>query len=81
MNKNTLLKIGAGALVGAAIGFGIDMVVKKHKQKEVNEVEPKEIRKVVKEEVRKVVKEKEPNELDYAVRMVKIIFGQWLLWV
>ena len=79
MNKNTLLKIGAGALVGAAIGFGIDMVVKKHKQKEVNEVEPKEIRKVVKEEVRKVVKEKEPNELDYAVRMVKIIFGSMII--
>ena len=79
MNKNTLLKIGAGALVGAAIGFGIDMVVKKHKQKEVNEVEPKEVRKIVKEEVRKVAKEKEPNELDYAVRMVKIIFGSMII--
>ena len=79
MNKNTLLKMGAGALVGAAIGFGIDMVVKKHKQKEVNEVEPKEVRKIVKEEVRKVVKEKEPNELDYAVRMVKIIFGSMII--
>ena len=79
MNKNTLLKMGAGALVGAAIGFGIDMIIKKFKQKEVNEVEPKEIRKVVKEEVRKVVKEKEPNELDYAVRMVKIIFGSMII--
>ena len=36
MNKNTLLKMGAGALVGAAIGFGIDMMIKKCKQKEVN---------------------------------------------
>lgn len=71
MNKNTLLKMGAGALVGAAIGFGIDMMIKKCKQKELNEVEPKE--------VRKVVKEKEPNELDYAVRMVKIIFGSMII--
>lgn len=63
MNKNTLLKMGACALVGAAIGFGIDTVVKKHKQKEV----------------KKVVEEKEPNELDYAVKMVKIIFGSMIL--
>lgn len=66
MNKNTLLKMGACALVGAAIGFGIDTVVKKHKQKEV--------KKVV-----EVVEEKEPNELDYAVKMVKIIFGSMIL--
>ena len=79
MNKSTLIKMGAGALVGAAIGFGIDTMIKKHKQKEVNEVEVKEVRKVVKEEVRKVVKEKEPNELDYAVRMVKIIFGSMII--
>ena len=79
MKKSTLIKMGAGALVGAAIGFGIDTVIKKHKQKEVNEVEVKEVRKVVKEEVRKVVKEKEPNELDYAVRMVKIIFGSMII--
>lgn len=69
MNKNTLLKMGACALVGAAIGFGIDTVVKKHKQKEV--------KKVV--EVVEVVEEKEPNELDYAVKMVKIIFGSMIL--
>ena len=79
MNKNRLLKMGACALVGAAIGFGIDTVIKKHKQNEVKEVEVKEVRKVVKEEVRKVVKEKEPNELDYAVRMVKIIFGSMII--
>lgn len=66
MNKNTLLKMGACALVGGAIGFGIDTVVKKHKQKEV--------KKVV-----EVVEEKEPNELDYAVKMVKIIFGSMIL--
>ena len=71
MNKNRLLKMGACALVGAAIGFGIDTVIKKRKQKEVKEVEVKE--------VRKVVKEKEPNELDYAVRMVKIIFGSMII--
>ena len=70
MNKNTLLKIGAGALVGVAIGFGIDMVVKKHKQKEVKEVEPKEVRKVEKEirygikaeEVVETVTDEEGNE-------------------
>lgn len=66
MNKNILLKMGACALVGAAIGFGIDTMVKKHKQKEV--------KKVV-----EVVEEKEPNELDYAVKMVKIIFGSMIL--
>lgn len=66
MNKNRLLKMGACALVGAAIGFGIDTVMKKHKQKEV--------KKVV-----EVVEEKEPNELDYAVKMVKIIFGSMIL--
>lgn len=71
MNKNALLKMGACALVGGAIGFGIDTMIKKHKQKEVKEVEVKE--------VRKVVKEKEPNELDYAVRMVKIIFGSMII--
>lgn len=38
MKKSTLIKMGAGALVGAAIGFGIDMAVKKRKQKEVKEV-------------------------------------------
>lgn len=32
-----VLLIGGGACVGALIGFGIDMVVKKHKQKEVKE--------------------------------------------
>lgn len=71
MNKNTLLKMGACACAGALIGFGIDMMVKKRKQKEVKEVEVKE--------VKKVVKEKEPNELDYAVKMVKIIFGSMIL--
>lgn len=38
MNKNRLLKMGACALVGAAIGFGIDAVVKKRKQKQVKEI-------------------------------------------
>lgn len=71
MNKNTLLKMGACACAGALIGFGIDMVVKKRKQKEVKEVEVKE--------VKKVVKEKEPNELDYGVKMVKIIFGSMII--
>lgn len=66
MNKNTLLKMGACACAGALIGFSIDMVVKKHKQKEVKEV-------------KKVVKEKEPNELDYGVKMVKIIFGSMII--
>lgn len=66
MNKNTLLKMGACACAGALIGFGIDMVVKKRKQKEVKEV-------------KKVVKEKEPNELDYGVKMVKIIFGSMII--
>ena len=42
MKKSTLIKMGAGALVGAAIGFGIDMVVKHHKQKQVNEVKTNE---------------------------------------
>lgn len=68
MNKNRLLKMGACALVGVAIGFGIDTVVKKHKQKEVET-----------KEVKKVVEEKEPNELDYAVKIVKIIFGSMIL--
>lgn len=79
MNKKTLLKMGACACAGVLIGFGIDVMVKKHKQKEVEEVEVKEVRKVVKEEIRKVVKEKEPNELDYAVKMVKIIFGSMIV--
>ena len=43
MNKNRLLKMGACALVGAAIGFGIDTMIKKRKQKEVKEV--KEVKK------------------------------------
>lgn len=38
MNKNALLKMGACACTGALIGFGIDMVVKKRKQKEVKKV-------------------------------------------
>lgn len=71
MNKNTLLKMGACACAGALIGFGIDVMVKKHKQKEVEEAEIKE--------VKKVVKEKEPNDLDYAVKMVKIIFGSMII--
>ena len=79
MKKNRVLKACACACVGAAIGFGIDMMIKKCKQKEVNEVEVKEVRKVVKEEVRKIAKDKEPNELDYAVKMVKIIFGSMII--
>ncbi len=43
MNKNRLLKMCACALVGGAIGFGIDTMVKKRKQKEVKEV--KEVKK------------------------------------
>ena len=49
MNKNTLLKMGACACAGALIGFGIDMVVKKRKQKEVKTNEE-----VVKENVKKM---------------------------
>lgn len=64
MKKSRVLKMCAGACVGAAIGFGIDMVVKKYKQKEIKDVE---------------VKEKEPNELDYTVKMVKIIFGSMII--
>ena len=64
MNKNRVLRMCVGACVGAAIGFGIDMVVKKYKQKEIKDVE---------------VKEKEPNELDYTVKMVKIIFGSMII--
>lgn len=52
MKKSTLIKMGAGALVGAAIGFGIDTVIKKHKQKEVKEVEI--TKEVVKENVKKM---------------------------
>ena len=52
MKKSTLIKMGAGALVGAAIGFGIDTVIKKHKQKEVKEV--KTTKEVVKENVKKM---------------------------
>ena len=52
MKKSTLIKMGAGALVGAAIGFGIDTVIKKHKQKEVKEV--KATKEVVKENVKKM---------------------------
>ena len=52
MNKNTLLKMGAGALVGAAIGFGIDMAVKHRKQKQVKEVKTNE--EIVKENVKKM---------------------------
>lgn len=45
MNKNRVLKMCAGACVGGLIGFGIDMLVKKRKQKEVKEVkEVKEIK-------------------------------------
>lgn len=55
MKKSTLIKMGAGALVGAAIGFGIDTVIKKHKQKEVKEVkEVKTTKEVVKENVKKM---------------------------
>ena len=52
MKKSTLIKMSAGALVGAAIGFGIDTVIKKHKQKEVKEV--KTTKEVVKENVKKM---------------------------
>ena len=61
MKKSTLMKMGAGALVGAAIGFGIDMVVKKHKQKEVNEVKTNE--EIVKENVQKM-----SNAVDLVVK-------------
>ena len=55
MKKSTLIKMGAGALVGAAIGFGIDTVIKKHKQKEAKEVkEVKTTKEVVKENVKKM---------------------------
>ena len=63
---NKMLKVGAracvGACVGGLIGFGIDTLVKKHKQKEVKEV--KEV---------KVVKEKKSNS--ELVKTVGVIFG------
>ena len=68
MNKNTLLKMGACACAGALIGFGIDMVVKKRKQKEV-----KETKEIKVKEVKKIVKEKKSS--DELVKMVGIIFG------
>ena len=53
MNKNRVLKACAcacvGACVGATIGFGIDMMIKKRKQKEVKEVKTNE--EIVKENV------------------------------
>ena len=52
MKKSTLIKMGAGALVGAAIGFGIDMAVKHRKQKQVKEVKTNE--EIVKENVKKM---------------------------
>ena len=52
MKKSTLIKMGAGALVGAAIGFGIDTVVKHRKQKQVKEVKTNE--EIVKENVKKM---------------------------
>ena len=52
MKKSTLIKMGAGALVGAAIGFGFDMVVKHRKQKQVIEVKTNE--EIVKENVKKM---------------------------
>ena len=52
MKKGTLIKMGAGALVGAAIGFGIDMAVKHRKQKQVKEVKTNE--EIVKENVKKM---------------------------
>ena len=61
MKKSTLIKMGAGALVGAAIGFGIDMVVKHHKQKQVNEVKTNE--EIVKENVQKM-----SNAVDLVVK-------------
>ena len=70
MNKNTLLKIGAGALVGAAIGFGIDIVVKHRKQKQVKEVKTNE--EIVKENVQKM-----SNTVDLVVKstcaVIKVI--------
>ena len=52
MKKSTLIKMGAGALVGAAIGFVIDMAVKHRKQKQVKEVKTNE--EIVKENVKKM---------------------------
>ena len=61
MKKSTLIKMGAGALVGAAIGFGIDVVVKHRKQKQVKEVKTNE--EIVKENVQKM-----SNAVDLVVK-------------
>ena len=66
MKKSTLIKMGAGALVGAAIGFGIDMVVKHHKQKQVNEVKTNE--EIVKENVQKM-----SNAVDLVVKTTWVV--------
>ena len=66
MKKSTLIKMGAGALVGAAIGFGIDMVVKHHKQKQVNEVKTNE--EIVKENVQKM-----SNAVDLVVKTTCVV--------
>lgn len=65
MNKNKLLKMGACACAGALIGFGIDIVVKKRKQKEVKEVEIKKVEKVVKEK----------KSSSDTVKLAGIVFG------
>ena len=66
MKKSTLIKMGAGALVGAAIGFGIDMVVKHRKQKQVKEVKTNE--EIVKENVQKM-----SNAVDLVVKTTCVV--------
>ena len=68
MKKSTLIKMGAGALVGAAIGFGIDTVIKKHKlNKEFDDaIDKKDL-----EEARKIDKEikKVNNNVDTVLKI------------
>ena len=68
MNKNRLLKMGACALVGAAIGFGIDSMIKRHKlNKEFDDaIDKKDL-----EEARKIDKEikKVNNNVDTVLKI------------
>ncbi len=68
MNKNRLLKMGACALVGAAIGFGIDTVMKRHK---LNKAFDDAIDKKDLEEAKKIDKEikKVNNNVDMVLKI------------
>ena len=74
MKKSTLIKMGAGALVGAAIGFGIDTVIKKHKlNKEFDDaIDKKDL-----EEAKKIDKEikKVNNNVDMVLKIAIGVFS------